>query len=173
MFDQPYPFRSGPRIPEPQPSGYLRVYTYVFHTENGPYVVRLEELISSFFAVKFYPKRLKHSPKKYSQLTRYGNASRVLATCLHVMLDMRRKVPPASFGFQGASLLGEGIQGTKRYRIYKRIFQTFFSPAEFRHLDYPSQSMYLILSNRQLMAQANLLELLEQHLVRHFYIDGK
>lgn len=173
MFDQPYAWKRGASYKDDAPQSFIRCFVYTFQTEYGPYVVRAEELISGVFAIKFYPKCFRRSKKKYEMLTSFRNAGRVLATCLYIMMDLRTRFPGASFGFKGASLAEEDEFSTKRFRIYRRIFQTFFSPAEFLHLEKPAYSIYLIINQSELRKDPEKLTALQEHLLRTWEFEEK
>lgn len=173
MFDKTYPFKRGATYPDEVPKTFLCCRIYTFGTENGPYVVRAEELIANVFAIKFYPKCFRNSPRKYQLLTHFGNASRILGTCIKIMIDIKKHCPNASFGFQGASLVGESKTSTKRFNIYRSIFQAFFSPAEFTHVVKEKHSVYLILNQKELITKPTFLDTITDHLIASFHFEGK
>ncbi len=173
MFDKTYRFRRGATYPDEPPTTFIKCRIYTFDTENGPYVVRAEELIPTVFAIKFYPKCFRNSPRKYQLLTHFGNASRILGTCINIMIDIKKHCPRASFGFHGASSDGESKELTKRFRVYRKIFQAFFSPAEFTHVVKAEESIYLIVNQKELISQPTLLDNITEHLLSNYQFDGK
>ncbi len=103
MFGSPYEFqyknhsKGGPQDP------FLRLHTYKFMVDGEPYIVRAEEYKWRVLAIKFYPKSFEDSPDRYRKLTKKGKASRILSTCLQVMLDIRRRYPQASCALSAAT----------------------------------------------------------------------
>ena len=46
----------------------------------------------------------------------------------------------------GANDLLESEDNTKRFRLYKKLMENFFSPLKFQHFQYPNKSAYLLLN---------------------------
>lgn len=125
-----------------------RVHTYVFHTPQ-PYIFRAEEYDHNLFAIKYYPKQYQDSKERFNILTGENKAQPIIRTCLDIMLDLLERYEMASFGFYGATLLGEGSFETKRFRVYQRVIENFFSPLRFSHHQFPELSCYLLLNRKE------------------------
>lgn len=165
MFDKPYEFRyknfarCGPQEP------FLRVHTYKFMVAGAPYIMRAEEYDWKLFAVKFYPKSFEDSPNRYNKLTNAGHASRIFSTCMRIMLDLYSREPKASIGFIGVTTESESQKSrTKRFRLYARLMEEFFSPLTFSHKRYARYSAYLLLNQRYEREIPDLLTQIEEYL---------
>lgn len=170
MFDTGYAFRyvmaQKPLASEP----FLHTHIYTFRCgQTGlRYMVLLEEFGYNFYTIKFYPKIFADSSKKYNLMTNAGRAAPIINTCLNIMADILSKDPLASFGFTGAPLDSESDQyPTKRYRIYKRIMENFFSPENFYHYTKSSRNAYFLV-NRKKDQPEQLVQQLERLLEQHY-----
>jgi hypothetical protein len=114
---------------------------------NQRYIVNVEEYDYYTFIIKFHLKSHSPSKNKYSLLTENYDAPAVIRTCIQIMLFFYKKNPYASFGFIGANGTDEVEKNnTKRYKLYKRIIENFFSPVNFYHYRYTEKSAYLLLN---------------------------
>lgn len=150
MFDQSYPFNFI-HTQAVQGEPFFKVHLFKFRAKDKlVYLVRLEEFEHDFFSVKFHLKQHTYSDKKYEMLTGKQEAARIINTCLLVMGDMLNRHPKASFGFTGAPVGEEAGQSepTKRFRIYRRIMENFFSPENFAHYQLPDKNAYFLLNKK-------------------------
>lgn len=116
------------------------------------YIVRVEENTDiCFYGIKFYLHSTRWSESsRYRIATGFGNASAVIITCVQIMLYFLQKNPYASFGFIGAQGFNEASgANTKRFRLYHRIMEYFFSPVRFNHYVIEEKSVYLILNKQE------------------------
>lgn len=144
------------------------IYTFKCGQTGLRYVVLLEQFIHNFYTIKFYPKIFADSPKKYNLLTNGGKVGSIINTCLNIMADRLKKDSLASFGFTGAPLDSEiGQYPTKRYRIYMRIMENFFSPHNFYHYTNEPRNVYLLV-NRKKEQPEELIQQLEQLFEQHY-----
>ena len=90
------------------------------------------------------------------------------------MLDIRRRYPQASLCFVGSNFEGEkSMVRTKRFKVYSRIIEEFFSPLSYAHAQYPAYSAYLLLSLAHKKKEPNLLPKIERFLFETFDFGEK
>jgi hypothetical protein len=148
MFEEGYHFRyvnfkEGKKWNEP----YIKEHLFTFDDkQNHRYIVRLQEFSYYFFAVKFHLKRDSHNPKKYEILTNYKDATRVIRTCIDIIIYLYKKNPYSSFGFIGNNSADEEKQNTTRFRVYKKVMENFFSLEKFYHFKDIKTSAYLLIN---------------------------
>ncbi len=155
----------------PHKDAFHTLYIFKFYHDKEPYIVRVEQFDYDVFAIKFYPKSLKRSPKKYNKLTNNGKQMAIFRTCINIMLHIIEEVPHASFGIMGAELIGESKESTKRFRIYRSLLEQFFSPVRFRHEVYPQNSVYLMYST--LNQEVDFRDKVEAYFMEIFDFQGK
>ena len=112
---------------------------------NHRYLIRVEEYSHNFYAVKFHLKAHSDSNDKYCLTTGYNDMAGCVRTCIQVMLEIAEQNPIASFGYIGANSLDEAKENTKRFRVYNRVMQNFFLPANYAHHFLEKESAYLLL----------------------------
>jgi len=168
MFDSSYKFRYiNSRTPNKN-DFFIKEHKLTFSCrKNQQYIVNVEEYKYDVYIIKFHLKAHSDSNNKYSLLTNLNNATKVISTCIKIMLSFYEKNQIASFGFIGANLLTESISNTKRFRIYKKIMENLFSPVRFHHYNIPSKSAYLLLNKSN--SEPKLLNKIEQ-MFNHFYV---
>lgn len=117
--------------------------------KNQRHFVLLDEFDFDFFGVKFYPAHLEQSTKKYQVLMGNNDAQVKINTCLNIMASLLNKTPTASFGFTGARSEGEdATKPSKRFKLYRRIMQVFFSPVNFAHYELPESNAYFLINRK-------------------------
>ncbi len=155
MFDQHYHFRY---IMTEHPVGepFQQLHIYTFHGPNHQhYTVHVEEYPMDVFAIKFHLQAHSNSPNKYKLLTGNSQAPRIIRTCIEIFLALFKKNNESSLCFIGTNSFAEDKAETKRFRIYKRVMQNFFSPQLFEHRYFANKSLYLMLNNRKNMEELN------------------
>ena len=146
MFDSYYPFRKT-RCEYPEGEHFEKLHMFTFRGyKNERYIVLVEQYPLDIFALKFYLHKHRYSKKKYQLLSGLHDAPRIIRTCIEIFLHFLKENGEASLGFVGSNLVDENMQETKRYRIYSRVMQNFFSPFKFEHRFFPEKSVYLILN---------------------------
>lgn len=131
---------------------------------NQWYLIRVEQFDHELFAVKFYLKNSKQSKDKYRLLSGLNEATSIIRTCLNIMLEVLEEHPLSSFVIVGMNGIHEtNLKRTKRYKIYKRVIQSFFSSVRFEHFDYPQKSTVLLL-NREYSYRQDAITFIEQKL---------
>jgi len=148
MFDSPYEFKYIGSEPTPsEPFERMHRLSFRSHTKDR-YIVEVEEYNHDLYAIKYYLKAHTQSPNKFKLLTGLKQPTRVIRTCIDVMLYfIKRRNPWASFIFIGEQLQTEDSKkNTKRFRIYKSIMENFFNPVDFDHYYRRESSVYIILN---------------------------
>ncbi len=165
MFDQHYPFHYiMTEHPEGEPFQQLHIYTF-----HGPhhehYTVHVEEYPMDIYAIKFYLQAHSNSPNKYQLLTGFSQAPRIIRTCIEIFLALLDKSNESSLCFIGTNTLEEGKLETKRFRIYKKVMQNFFSPQYFEHRYFGKESLYFMLNKRKDIEHLNkvIVDILEKY----------
>lgn len=158
MIDSPYQFRKASVNRELVKPHVTSLTTYVFHLDDMKrkviYIVEIEEYDFDLHVIKYYPKSLKNHKLKFNLLTKQAKAGRIIATCLHIILDFIKRKPRANIGFIGARItdlhgnFSEGVRLTKRFRIYSQVFQDFFGTTTYEHLSDINTSTYLLVNKR-------------------------
>jgi hypothetical protein len=86
-------------------------------------------------------------------LTNENRGSKVISTCIRIMLQIYTKNPMASFGFIGANTVDpeksytESKQLTKRFRVYRLAMYALFGTKTFTHYADTGHSAYLMVNN--------------------------
>lgn len=128
----------------------FKEHKLTFRCKHGlQYIVNVEEYIISnhpLFVIKFHLKSHSDSTKKYNLLTGKFDAPSLIRTCVNIMIDFYEGDNMASFGFIGANTEGEKREETKRFRIYRKVMENFFSPLKFEHKVYQKESAYILLN---------------------------
>jgi len=171
MFNTVYTFKflqSDKYTNEP----FLIEHLYSFKGKgNARYIVQLQEFKHKFLAIKFYHKSHRFSKDKYSILTKKNDAQGCIRTCIEIMLSRYKLDNKVSFGFIGANLLGESINNTKRFRIYKQVMENFFSPIKFSHYSNPNDSTYLMLNNEMLKVHPEFFQEIKKVYLTYYVSD--
>ena len=141
--------------------GILYVDIYRFKS-NLVYLVRVERYKHNMYAVKFYQKNHRLSPKKYQILSNTFEARRIIYTCMNIMFLLYKENPRASFGFIGANCENESQENTKRYRVYNKIVATQVSENIFKHVENMGKSAYMLINRDELKEYPDLVEEIER-----------
>lgn len=151
----------------------IALYHFKSTKSHLQYIVRVERYKYDIYAVKFYLKNHTDSKNKYSILTNTGEPRRIINTCINIMLSIYEKNIKASFGFIGAQGIGEkSTYCTKRYHFYSKIIATYFSDACFYHKENKEKSAYLLINNKALAANPNLIKQIETFFIEQYdYFD--
>lgn len=136
---------------------------YRFHSEKYPYLVHVEHYVNNIYVVKYCMAKHKNNSKRYNLLIRDYKCSRIVSTCVRIMLSVLKKDPKASFGFMGAHTINlskefeENRENTKRFRIYKYAIEDLIGEEQFTHYMDKTNSTYF-LSNNSVSQNSNLSE---------------
>ncbi len=157
MFDKSFPFRvTGHKI-ETIDGNDVKLHLLVFRTsKHRTIIVQVYEHDHYMYVLKFFDKNHKYSERKYSLLNSDGEASRIINTCINIMLSFYEKNAYASFAFMGAPTEKEllinknagrhGAYNTKRFRLYRLIMSNFFHPVRFLHIQNTGCSVYMVVN---------------------------
>ena len=168
MFDSPYHYEFRMNKKPDLSDKFIKRGIYSFKdSDNKAYLVYVEEYDYQVFIVKFHLKSHSDSDNKYNLLTSSGYPSRVIATCVKIMLDHHSENHFSSYGFIGSNLIGEPKSNTKRFRIYKSVMLALFSPQSFDHKFNENGSAYLLLNKAN--KEPNLLEKVEIMFEKLYY----
>ena len=81
------------------------------------------------------------------------------------MIKFFKDEPTASFGFIGANSISENREETKRFNIYKKVMENFFSPVHFAHHNYNKESAYILLNRK---TSENSLSIIEELFTKYY-----
>lgn len=146
-----YAFRYCNSIKSQKKDHLKAIHIYSFRNDsNVCYIVNVEEYSHEMHVVKFYLKKYAQSERKYNVETQFGNARRVIYTCIDIGLEIFSRKPLASFGFIGSptesELSSSLLNNTQRFRVYEYFAKFFFSPENFSHSFNIENSSYVILN---------------------------
>lgn len=171
MFDRIYPFKyiQSKKV-ENEP--FTKEHLYTFKGKNGHrYIVVLQEFPFQFIGIKFHLKAHTDSPNKYKLLTRNNDVQGCVRTCIEIMLSLLSKNKKTSYGFIGANLVGENMNNTKRFKIYRQVMENLFSPLYFTHYSLQQESVYLMLNNIMLKEHPRFFQLIKKSYIEHYRIE--
>jgi len=126
--------------------------TYVEHVysfrgkTNKRYLAIVEEYNHFVYIVKFCLQERKIYSDRFNHLTNLNEGSRVLTTIGHIMRDIYKQNPYASFGFIGSNLPEEQKENTKRFKLYSKVVSQLVSPVGFEHRKTEKHSAYLLIN---------------------------
>lgn len=152
------------------------IHQYTFLTEKKhQYIVNVEQYVYDMFVVKFYLKSHSDSKKKYNHLTGYGNARKIIYTCIQIGFEIFNRNPKASFGFLGSPTEEEmqttKLCKTKRFQTYNYYAKFFFSPDNFEHSNDESKSSYIMLNKARKKEDPKLLVKIIKMFEDHYIVN--
>ena len=166
MIADSYPFKFIHRYYECNDGvKYIDVYRFKSTKSNLTYFVNVERYDFNMYAVKFFQKNHKLSPKKYQILANTFEPRRVIYTCINIMLSVLEQNPQASFGFIGANGEDEDTTNTKRYRVYNKIVASKISTERFHHIENVEKSAYMLINRNELAKHPDLVERIEDSFI--------
>ena len=150
VFDSSYPFIKVACKKTYTHNNYIKTHVYRFKSDKAVYICEVEEYASDIFVIKFYRKCDRLSPNKYSILTHEGNCTKIVSTCINILLSILLKINNASFGFLGSNTVTntfiEEKKNTIRFRIYKNAMENLVGDSVFTHAMDVSHSTYLMIN---------------------------
>lgn len=153
MFDSPYSHRKAEVRKGALGNQIDHIIIYTFDTAKCRYIVEVEHYSHNFYVVKYYPKKYRNYKYKFNLLTSEYICHSIIATCLRIIEEIMIRDPYANFGFVGSPTVipemnwKEGQSNTKRFRIYKYAFESYFGHEGFTHYMNIYSSGYLIINN--------------------------
>ncbi len=147
MFATSYPFSKLNFTSKKIGDDTLIEHIYAFRGKTKKrYIVIVEEYHYFVHIVKFCLQERKIYSNRFNHLTNLNECSRVLTTIGHIMRDVYKKNPYASFGFIGSNLPDEAKENTKRFRLYSKVVSQVISPIAFEHRLSLKHSAYLLIN---------------------------
>ena len=140
------------------PSTLRIVDLWKFRSEKSRkwYIVEVEWFSHDFLGLKFYWKGVAESKKRYSLLTHDFEPRKIVMSCIKIMLHYFKENKCASFGFVAADNIdGEKIGINKRFRFYRRMMLSLFSPDAFVQINDKNHSIYLLV-NRMMLDEGHI-----------------
>jgi hypothetical protein len=122
---------------------------------NRRYIVEVHEHPKKVFVVKFYLRDHKNYTSKYNVLTAFNEWGGVLRTVIDICIHFREKHSDASFAFIGVPTLLElqeqdekeiTLPNNKRFRVYKKLTETFMGTQTFKHVRSEDTNSYLLIN---------------------------
>lgn len=145
----PFVFTMNDRSSEAEYLEYTAQYRFKSARSNHTYIVRVECYEQHAYCIKFFDKAHIDSREKFSLRTNTFEARTIFYTLYHILLDILRKDPEASFFFIGAEdEKDDNIATTRRYKVYRRFVMSTISDRVFDHYRVNELSLY-ILVNKQ------------------------
>lgn len=122
---------------------------------HNTYLVETHEHGQHVFVVKFYYLKHKNNKKRFNVLTDFKEWGGVLRTVVDICIKIHEADPLASFAFIGVPkpTEPEGSPNNQRFRVYKRITETFMGTQTFKHVESEDANSYLLI-NRSNEGQA-------------------
>lgn len=129
----------------------LKTHIYRFKTEGRtPYIVHVEEYPGHIFIIKFFRKKDRNNKNRFNIVTNEGRCTKIVTTCIRILVSILHKVPDASFGFLGAHTVTksevESKTNTQRFRIYKFAMENRIGENLFVHSMDEIHSTYLMVN---------------------------
>ena len=154
-------------------SYYLSQGTYLYRFKSTKshltYLVRAEEYLEHAYCIKFYNKNHQHSDDKYSLLTNTFEVRTILYTIYHILLDVLKRDPKASFFFIGASD-GHDVAGeaTRRFGVYRVFTSSVVSEDFFEHFRFKEMSLYILVNKESVVDRHEYAERLKAEVSRAY-----
>lgn len=130
------------------------IYTFYSPETKLKYVLRAEYFCTNTFAIKFYAKRDRSLPNKYSRIVNRGDAVNILLAAGKVIEPLLEEYPKANFAlaasrsFDSATNTVEPYEKNQRFRIYQELIMRYVGLDIFEHITYENISCYLLLNKR-------------------------
>lgn len=164
MFDTKFPFQKRTSYgQDPNNPHILSRTIYTFTSSKGNrYLVYVDEHPHYLYVVKFCYHKHKNHPKKYHLLTNHNECGGVLRTVVEICLLILEQNPAASFAFIGVPKPSEDekSQNNQRFRVYKRITETFLGPETFKHVESQDANGYLLINKEFKHLQEVIIQML-------------
>jgi len=129
---------------------YIKTHIYTFKTNKAKYIVEVEEYRQNIFIIKFYRKIDRFCKNKFNVLTNEFNCTRIISTCVRILISILEKNHSASFGFLGSNTISpnfiEKKEDTQRFGIYKAVMENFVGDIVFSHAMDKIHSTYLMIN---------------------------
>lgn len=152
MFENNYPFIKVGCKSTFNHNNYVRTHIYAFRTERYRYLIEVEQYLNEIFIIKFYRKQDKSRDCKFNILTHENNCTKIVSTCIQVLIRILQTHPKASFGFLGSHTIDgdkvEARNNTKRFKVYKAAMENLIGDTVFAHSMDVIHSTYLMINKQ-------------------------
>ena len=149
MFDSGYTYQyAGKRSASYKQHVYTK-HIYKFQSAKRAYVIWVEEHNYKTYIIKFFAKKHERSKLKFNTLVGDYDATRTIATCIDVMLEILDQNETASFAFVGAHTFKKRWPAEKgnisqRFSIYRTLMANKFGVLHFQHIEVVEKNAYLM-----------------------------
>ena len=152
------------------------LWTFRSTKSNKRYIVEVEHVSDNFFGIKFFWKGVANSENRYTFLTNDNEPRTIIMSCVMIMLEYIKTYPFASFGFVAAQNFEKQDKKrdnnhrslshpiNKRFRFYRRMMLSLFSPENFSQYSDKNNSLYLLLNNKALQNNLITVEMVENEI---------
>jgi hypothetical protein len=153
MFENGYAYRLVDNKANPDPHVHRR-WVYTFRSDRRLYMCLVELYNENIYVIKYHATQHKSSPNKYRIILNDEKPTRIMRTCINIMLDIYRSVPDASFGFIASHSLDkkgveEEVRNNQRFRIYQQLMINTMDPEVFIHRRNKKYSAYLLINKNR------------------------
>ena len=148
-----YPASFIMRSTDPSTLRIIDLWTFRSSKSHKRYIVEVERFSNHFFGIKFFWKAVEQSLNRYSLLTHDFEPRTIVMSCIQIMLHYFENDSFASFGFVAANdITNDTPPGmpNKRFKFYRRMMLTMFSPDKFIQGSDIKNSIYLLINKRML-----------------------
>jgi len=152
MFDKPYQVHNS-GFQASQNEKYLTgTHNFSFKTEQFKYRVKVDHYENDILIIKYH-RRMDQGSNRFNILSGEYKCSRIIATCIDILVNLFKKKPSASFGFLGSHTVVDGKpeekkEKTKRFRVYKMAIENKIGDNIFLHNMDESKSAYLMINRK-------------------------
>lgn len=157
------------RSKDPSSLRMISLWKFKSTKSNKWYIVEVEEFPHDFYGLKFYYKGVANSKRRYSLLTYDFEPRTIVMSCINIMRNYYDENPCASFGFVAADDIDtfetKNVHTpNKRFRFYRRMMLTLFSPVNFEQYTDTANSIYLLINKKTLKRGEISLSTIEREL---------
>lgn len=168
----PFVFTMNDRGSDVESLEYTLQYRFKSERSHHTYIVRIERYVNHSYCVKFFDKAHTDSKNKFSLRTNTNEARTIFYTLYHILLDVLRKDPQASFFFIGAEdEKDDSIAATRRYQVYRRFVMSTISDRVFEHYRVNELSLYILVNKQSIERKEMYVEQITER-VRQLYNVG-
>jgi len=150
MFDAPYAFRKANTEHPVADKHLICTYNYVFKADDTPYIAKVEVYPNNIYIIKFFRKQDRRRKNRCHILTNEFKCTKIVATCIAILVSILDKNSKASFGFLGSNTIEGNYEElrseTKRFKIYKRAMENLVGNNVFEHSMDVANSTYLMVN---------------------------
>lgn len=157
MFDTCYHFHkvNNEGVIQQSEPHILSKEVFRFTTVKGNcYLVRIHRYSYNAYVVKFHLRDHKKDSKKYHRILNYFESQGVLRTVIEICIKVLGDNPKASFAFIGVPKISpqdgksepDTMPKNQRFRVYKKLAETFLGTVQFDHIEAEEMNAYLLIN---------------------------